>query len=87
MKRLNRHWFREADETIGLCDMEDLSTRSFRRDLEVTLERIRRVGLRDVLFVDLTRDVGVPVVRVIVPGLEVFSVDPERAGPRLRSAL
>ncbi|NLM02741.1 putative protein MTH_987 [Methanothermobacter wolfeii] len=87
MKRLNRHWFREADETIGICDMEDLSTRSFRRDLEVTLERLRRVGLRDVLFTDLTRDVGVPVVRVIVPGLEVFSVDPERAGPRLRSAL
>ena len=85
MKRLNRHWFGEADDTIALDDMEDLSTRSFMGDLEITLKKLREAGLKDVLYVDLTRDVGVPVVRVIVPGLEVFSVDPERVGGRILS--
>mgnify|MGYP000610054055 CR=1 FL=1 len=87
MKRLNRHWFSEPEDTITLDDMEDLSTRSFRGDLEITLRKLREAGLEDVFYVDLTRDVGVPVVRVIVPGLEVFSVDPERVGRRIRSSI
>jgi len=87
MKRLNRHWFSEPEDTITLDDMEDLSTRSFRGDLEITLRKLRESGLEDVFYVDLTRDVGVPVVRVIVPGLEVFSVDPERVGRRIRSSI
>lgn len=87
MKRLNRHWFSEPEDTITLDEMEDLSTRSFRGDLEITLRKLREAGLKDVFYVDLTRDVGVPVVRVIVPGLEVFSVDPERVGRRIRSSI
>lgn len=87
MKRLNRHWFSEPEDTITLDDMEDLSTRSFMGDLEITLRKLREAGLKDVFYVDLTRDVGVPVVRVIVPGLEVFSVDPERVGRRIRSSI
>ncbi|WBF05567.1 YcaO-related McrA-glycine thioamidation protein [Methanothermobacter thermautotrophicus] len=87
MKRLNRHWFSEPEDTITLDEMEDLSTRSFRGDLEITLRKLRESGLEDVFYVDLTRDVGVPVVRVIVPGLEVFSVDPERVGRRIRSSI
>lgn len=69
MKRLNRHWFSEPEDTITLDDMEDLSTRSFMGDLEITLRKLREAGLKDVFYVDLTRDVGVPVVSVIVPGL------------------
>lgn len=87
MKRLNRHWFSEPDDTVALEDMDDLSTRSFQRDLEITLDKLKNAGLKQTLYVDLTRDVGVPVVRVIVPGLEVFSVDPERVGGRIRSSL
>ncbi|MGB4612614.1 MAG: YcaO-like family protein, partial [Methanothermobacter thermautotrophicus] len=60
---------------------------SFRGDLEITLRKLHEAGLKDVFYVDLTRDVGVPVVRVIVPGLEVFSVDPERVGRRIRSSI
>ena len=87
MKRLNRHWFSEPEDMITLDDMKGLSTRSFMGDLEITLRKLHEAGLRDVFYVDLTRDVGVPVVRVIVPGLEVFSVDPERVGRRIRSSI
>jgi ribosomal protein S12 methylthiotransferase accessory factor len=37
--------------------------------------------------VNLTREtIGVPVVRVVVPGLEVFAMDPERIGRRCHEA-
>ncbi|HIH35120.1 MAG TPA: methanogenesis marker 1 protein, partial [Methanosphaera sp.] len=33
--------------------------------------------------VDLTRSANIPVVRAIIPGMEVYSVDPSRVGKRL----
>ena len=37
---------------------------------------------------DLTREeLGVPTVRVVVPGLEVYGFDRKRAGERLLKAL
>jgi YcaO-like protein with predicted kinase domain len=42
-----------------------------RQDLEWELERLRSAGFSRVVVVDLTRpDFGIPVVRVVVPGLE-----------------
>jgi thiazole/oxazole-forming peptide maturase SagD family component len=56
-------------------------------DLETALAALRRAGLERVLVVDLTRpDVGLPVARVIVPGLEgAVEHDDARPlpGPRL----
>jgi YcaO-like protein with predicted kinase domain len=40
-------------------------------DVTLALDRLRTVGVPEVAFFDLTRaDVGIPVVRVVVPGLE-----------------
>jgi len=45
-------------------------------------------GLREVIVVDLTREnVGIPAVRVLVPGLAVYALDKERTGNRLRTAI
>ncbi len=44
---------------------------SFDEDVAWELERLRAAGLRQVVVVDLTkRELGIPVVRVIIPGLE-----------------
>jgi ribosomal protein S12 methylthiotransferase accessory factor len=44
---------------------------NFADDVAWEMERLASVGLRQVAVVDLTRaDLGIPVVRVIVPGLE-----------------
>lgn len=48
-----------------------LETPSFAEDVEVLCDRLRRAGTGPVLLVDLTsKRFGVPVVRVIVPGME-----------------
>ena len=48
---------------------------------------LEKQGIDRVIIVDLTREeIGVPVVRVIVPGLEVFAMDQERRGERVKNA-
>ncbi len=51
------------------------------------IEALNKQGLDRVIVVDLTRkEIGIPVVRVIVPGLEVFAMDAERRGYRVDHA-
>lgn len=63
--------------------------RSLRGDLDALLDRLAAVGLAQVLVVDLTRrEFGIPVVRVIVPGLEgVQTSSGLLPGPRARRVL
>lgn len=86
VRRMNAYWFdgksEEAFDRVPSFDTDD-----FLSDIRLALDRIRRAGMDRVIVVDLTRpEIGVPVVRVIVPGLEVYAMDPERAGRRCRDA-
>ena len=62
-------------------------------DIRFMSRRLHAAGLEQVIAVDLTRsDVGFPVVKVIVPGLEHWSArhfDPDLVvlGPRVRRYL
>lgn len=62
-------------------------SRDFEKDLRDLLAGLRRAGLDQAIVVDLTRPkLGVPVVRVIVPGLEVATTQDHCApGPRARA--
>lgn len=84
LKRRYPVWFAPEEETICLEDLPDLSTPYVLDDIEIVVKRLCSCGLNRVLVKDLTRgDLGIPVVRVIVPGLEVYEVDNTRRGPRL----
>lgn len=84
MKRINRRWFSPCPERVSLGELRSFSGKDFLEDIRYTLERLRGVGLQEAIAVDLTRgETGVPAVRVIVPGLEVYALDKERAGKRL----
>jgi ribosomal protein S12 methylthiotransferase accessory factor len=53
------------------ADVPSFESPSLEGDLRWMLARLRSVGIDQVVVVDLTREaIGVPVVRVIVPGLE-----------------
>lgn len=84
VKAVNRIWYSELEEKVRLKDMKDLSTPYVLDDIEVVLDRLVKTGFDMVIAVDLTRpETGIPVVRMIVPGLEVSTMDPEREGARL----
>ena len=49
----------------------DFAGASIEADLQALLERLQRAGLRQVLGLDLSKpEIGIPVARVVVPGLE-----------------
>ena len=86
MKRLNKHWYMESKEKVAVKDLPDLSTDSHKGDIEKAVKMLK--GITDAVIVtDLTReDLGIPVVRVTVPGMEMFAIDHERIGPRCKRA-
>lgn len=63
--------------TLGAAVTRDFTVRTslagdtFEADLSLLLERLRAIGCDSVVVVDLSHpDLGIPVVKVIVPGLE-----------------
>jgi ribosomal protein S12 methylthiotransferase accessory factor len=80
----------DADTAAG--DFHDVPTRdqdSLDEDVTWALEHLRAVGIRQVVAVNLTKqELGIPVVRVVIPGLEGLD-DGERGrympGPRARA--
>jgi ribosomal protein S12 methylthiotransferase accessory factor len=81
-KRLNKKWF-TRDHEISFKEMPSYHTDDFLDDIHIVLDRLKAAGLDRVIVSDLTRpEIGVPVVRVVVPGLEHFAMDPERKGER-----
>lgn len=75
LKRINRMWFADA-EAVDIADLPNASTRRFDLDILRVLEEIGPYTDR-VCVCDLSRT-PVPVVRVVVPGFEISSVDPDR---------
>ena len=85
-KRINGYWFRD-NGTVDYSNITSSDTDDFQKDIENIIEALKNKGLDRVIVVDLTREeIGIPVVRVIVPGLEVFAMDPERRGERVNNA-
>ena len=56
---------------------------SIREDLDFLIERFAANGLKQILVVDFTPDAeNYSVVRVIVPGIELWATDRGKLGPR-----
>ena len=83
MKLINKHYFQEEDEKISLSDIENKSTDSITKDIDIVLDELKANEIEHVLYYDLTRpELDVNVVRVIIPTMELYSIDPSRAGYR-----
>jgi ribosomal protein S12 methylthiotransferase accessory factor len=76
------------EAVVSLDSLPDARHETFLEDVEYELDRLRAAGITEAVVVDLTRaDVGLPVVRVVVPGLEGVSTKPDYvAGRRARTA-
>lgn len=83
MKKINKHYFKEDENKINFSDLEDKSTKSIKEDILITKEELEKANINKILFTDLTREeIGVNVVRVVIPTMELFSIDNSRAGYR-----
>lgn len=92
-----KHHMRDSDDEVSRLENQAAevdvsalpagSNATFEEDLVEVLARLQRLGLDRVLVFDLTHEeLGIPVVRVIVPGLEGCSLLQSYArGPRARA--
>ena len=64
---------------------DEVEEKSPAENIDLILEKLRGIAEK-VLVVDLSRkEVAVPVVRVIIPGFELFTIDRDRKGKRIAS--
>lgn len=85
MKIMNKYYFEKENpqNIIELSDIKDKSTDSLKTDIEITMKELKDNSLDKILFKDLTRkEIGVNVVRVIIPKTENYAIDPDRIGNR-----
>ena len=74
--------------TRRLSDIPNWQTDTVEEDVEIELRCLNEVGIEHVLVVDLTKpEFGLPVVRVIVPGLEGSLRQHYPVGPRGKAAM
>lgn len=83
MKRINKYYFREEEKQINFQDIENKSTTSINEDLDIVKEELIANDIKQILYTNLTRpELNVSVVRVIIPEMEIYALDPTRAGYR-----
>ena len=83
MKRINKYYFRQEETQIKLSDIENKSTSSITQDIEIVKNELMKNDIQKILYTDLTRpELDVSVVRVVIPEMEVYTIDPSRAGYR-----
>ena len=83
MKRINKYYFQQEEDQINLSDIENKSTTSIKKDLEIVKDELISNDIKHILYADLTRsEIDVNVVRIIIPEMELYAIDPTRAGYR-----
>ena len=82
-----RAWqFMRSIKKIKFSEVPTFFNEDILDDINLILYRLKNVGLNQVIIVDLTnQDIGIPVVRAIVPGLETFKITKSVMGMRARS--
>ncbi len=82
MKKINSYWY-EYLESVEMEELRDGSGSTPAANIRTVLERLE--GNADgAIIVDLSRGVPVPVVRAIIPMFELYTLDRERKGERLK---
>ena len=67
--------YKNNKKTIMFSEIKSYVKKDILEDIKLILTRLKKAGLKRAIIVDLTNpNVGIPVVRVIVPGLETFEI-------------
>nr|WP_321496499.1 YcaO-related McrA-glycine thioamidation protein [uncultured Methanolobus sp.] len=85
IKRMNIYWYEDGEKT-STSELKDMSRTSPAESIDVIIEQLKKVT-DSAVVVDLSREsVAVPVVRVVIPTFEMYTLDRERVGKRAKSS-
>ena len=81
-----RAWqFMPSTKTIKFSEIRTYVNEDILDDIKLILDRLKNVGLATAIIINLTiAQIGIPVVRSIVPGLETFKITKSMIGTRAR---
>lgn len=89
VERVRREsWYhRASQERVSWRDLPHYEHADVLDDVRLLLRRLQAIGLGSAVAVDLTHpELGLPVVRLLVPGLESWAADHGRLGARAEAA-
>jgi len=73
LSQLSRNTIQE--NTLQVSNIRSYQNKDVLDDIKLILDRLQKAGLKRAIIVDLTHpEIGIPVVRAIVPGLEIFEI-------------
>lgn len=73
----------QSEPEYGVEFGYDFVSDDISKDVDVLVERLLAIGVDQIVVIDMTNPaIGIPVVRLRVPGLSVFTVDRRRIGWR-----
>lgn len=82
MKKMNSYWYEEL-ESVQMDELRDSSSNTPAANIKTVLDSLD--GIADgAIIVNLSRGVEVPVIRAIIPLFELYTLDRERKGERIK---
>ena len=82
MRKMNSYWYEDL-EHVHLDELEDMSNDTPAENIDRVFEKLD--GIADgAIIVDLSREVEIPVIRAIIPMFELYTLDRERKGDRIK---
>ncbi len=83
MKKINKHYFDEDETKISYCDIVNNGKDTIEENIEIAVKELKNNNIEHVLYYDLTRpELDINVVRVVIPTMELYSIDNTRPGYR-----
>ncbi len=80
-KKIYKKWF-EYDKEVKIEDLPNLSKSNIKKNLKFLIDYLPEKGFNEIIYADLTK-YDIPAVRVIIPKMEIYSVDKDRISKNL----
>ncbi|MGD1835271.1 MAG: YcaO-like family protein [Nitrososphaeraceae archaeon] len=81
----NSWQFMQSKDKIKFSEINTYTNNNILDDIKLILNNLKKAGLQKAIVIDLTNDeIKIPVVRVIVPGMETFKISKSVIGNRAR---
>ncbi|MBU4491273.1 MAG: YcaO-related McrA-glycine thioamidation protein [Euryarchaeota archaeon] len=82
MKKMNGYWYEELESVI-MDELKDSGSNTPAANIKTVLECLDGIA-EGAIIVNLSRGVEVPVIRAIIPMFELYTLDRERRGERIK---
>jgi ribosomal protein S12 methylthiotransferase accessory factor len=79
---MNNYWYEDLDK-VHMDKLEDSSSNTPAANIGTVLERLGDIA-DGAIIVNLSRGVDIPVIRAIIPMFELYTLDRERKGDRIK---